>query len=450
MTIQVRNGQGTLLRSVLVLAICTLVFAGAASAQITESVGCPGSPTPQTFSSINSALAAALASPVYTPGVQIFINITGSCTEYVRIQGLQNVMFTGQPSAVMNQPSNLYGSTGYWPALEIDNSSWITVQNINFTGPGTPANQNAALLLVQNSSAISLSNCSFIGAAGDGVQASASQIGISGATIQGNGANGVNIMGASSVAVGGYIGLQPVTIQGNQQDGIAMNNGGYLSLFWGTTVAGNGLASGSGNVWAGLQMTGSSALLCCGPGPLIDGNTGWGIDAEELSSVVIVGSTNAPASVSHNTQGGIYNSASWVGIYNTTNIEYNGDSTQTNPLGGIDVLANGALQAYGALIENNNGPGLLVSQSSSADLGLGGTGPTTITDNTGSGIYVQVNGSVQFDGSGTTVTGNAPKDLTCAAAGIAAEDSGQPPTIGTRSCGNFFDLPPRKHKKAKN
>jgi hypothetical protein len=113
------------------------------------------------------------------------------------------------------------------------------------------------------------------------------------------------------------------------------------------------------------------------------------------------------------------------------------------------VLANGALQAYGATIENNFGPGLLVSQSSSADVGAGAT-PTTISGNTGSGIYVQVNGSVQFDGAGTTLTGNTPRDLTCAAAGIAAEDSGTPPTIGTKSCGNLFDLPPRKHKKAKS
>ena len=100
-------------------------------------------------------------------------------------------------------------------------------------------------------------------------------------------------------------------------------------------------------------------------------------------------------------------------------------------------------------MQNNYGPGVLVSQSSSAQLGQGGTGPTTITGNTGSGVYVQVNASVEFEGPGTTLTGNTPKDLTCAAAGIAAEDTGQTPTIGKMNCDKLFDLPVRKHKKNK-
>jgi len=449
MTIKARNGQRTV-RPVLALAVCTLALAVTASAQIAETVNCSDS-TSGAYSRIGDALAAALATPGYTPGTQIYINIYGPCQEYVKISGLQNVSLAGMDAdlTVLNQPANLFGGTGYWPALEIDNSSWIAVQNLSFVGPGAVSKQSSPLVSVQNSTAISLSNFNVSASVGDGISVYASQIGINGtATIQNNTANGMSIASASTVAVGGYDSAHPVTISNNQQDGIAMSNGGNLSLFWYTTVTENG---GTNSTWAGLQMSNSMALLCCGPGPNIDYNVGWGIDAEELSSVIIVGgNSTTPASVSHNTQGGIYDVAGWVGIYNTTNIEYNGDSTQANPLGGIDVLANGALQAYGANIENNYGPGLLVSQSSSADLGLGGSGPTTITANTGSGIYVQVNGSVQFDGAGTTVTGNTPKDLTCAAAGIAAEDNGAPPTIGKMSCGNLFDLPPRKHKKAKN
>ena len=87
-----------------------------------------------------------------------------------------------------------------------------------------------------------------------------------------------------------------------------------------------------------------------------------------------------------------------------------------------------------------------MSENSSAVLGLGSV-PTTIGGNTGSGIEVQINGSVTFDGTGTTATGNTPKDLTCIAGGIAAEDTGEAPSIGTKSCPNLYDVPPHKHKK---
>ncbi len=49
-------------------------------------------------------------------------------------------------------------------------------------------------------------------------------------------------------------------------------------------------------------------------------------------------------------------------------------------------------------------------------------------------------------GSATTLTGNTPKDLTCVAGGIAAEDNGQAPNVGTKSCPNLYGLTPRKHK----
>jgi len=460
MKTRLRFCRGNLLRSAPALAICILLFAVTASAQIVEAVNCSNA-SQQQYSSINAALAAAVATPGYTPGMQIYIGVSGPCTEAVKISGLQHVNLTGQDSpTVLNQPVVIpkdpsTGYPDYGPALEIDGSSWVLVQNISFTGPGATSGGIAPLVLVQNSSAITVGaayggpQVAIQNSVGDGLDVNASQFNINGpATVQNNNEHGISIAGASNVTVGAWNSTQPIAIQGNQDDGVAMGNGGILSVYWYTTISGNGL--NSGGTYAGLQMTGSTALLCCGPGPNIDHNTGWGIDAEELSSVVIVGTGGAPASVSHNTQGGIYDVDGWVGIYNTTNIEYNGDSTQANPLGGIEVLSNGALQAYGAIVENNIGPGILVSQSSSADLGLGGTGPTTITGNTGSGIYVQVNGSVQFDGAGTTVTGNSPKDLTCAAAGIAAQDNGTPPTIGKMSCGNFFDLPPRKHKKAKN
>jgi len=434
MTIQVRLSQRTVLRSALVLSIALLLCAGNALA---VNVNCGNG------DSINTALAQLTAT-------DRTVYITGPCSEYVRIASLQNVTLLGAGStpAVLNQPPNPNGVSDYVSALEIYNSNTVSVRNINFVGPGAVPQNSAALVAVENSTAVGFT-CNISGSVGDGLQVYASQVTVNGpAAIQNNTANGVDISSASNVTIGGWDTTYQVNIQNNSQDGIAMSNGSYLFVYDYVAVTANGTL-GQGNS-SGLAISSSQALLCCNHGPAINGNIGWGLDAEELSSVVIVGGIASPAlSISNNTQGGIYDVASWIGIYNGTVIQNNGDHTQTNPLGGIDVLSNGALQAYGATIENNYGPGLLVSQSSSADLG-GGNSPTTITGNTGSGIYVQVNGSVQFDGAGTTVTGNSPKDLTCAAAGIAAEDNGAPPTIGKMSCDKLFDLPPRKHKKAKN
>jgi len=372
MTIQFHPRREGVVRSFLVLALFAFAVT-AAAANINEIVVCSGTPGAGQFSTINAALAAAVADPSYTPGSQININITGTCTEWVKILNLSNVTLMGPqtaPQVILNQPQTGTDPNGpeYGPALEIRNSNTISIQNINFIGPGAALPNSSPLAEVGGSNVVSFAACNFSGATGSGIDVNSSQITVNGpSTIQNNTQQGINIAGASNVTAGGWNDTSQVTIRRNGQNGIAMSYGGYLFLYNYVTLTENGTPA-NGNS-SGLEMTGSAALLCCGPGPYLDKNVGWGLDAEQLASVIIVGGNGTPAlSLSNNTMGGINDVDSWVGIYNAATIQSNGDHTQTNPLGGINVLSNGSLQLFGATVQNNYGPGVLVSQSSSAQL----------------------------------------------------------------------------------
>ncbi len=443
--------QGIVSRSFLVLAILAFVFAGCASADptaIAESVACTGTVSLGGFSSVNAALAAAIAHPGYSPLTnQIQIQITGTCTEGVVLSGMSNVQLLGDSS---NPPTFTPSATGS-SALQILNSNNIYVANINFVGPGGTALGGIPLVQVSVSNLVTFNACNVTGAQGAGLQTYASQVSFSGpSTISQNGLQGIAATGASNISIGGWDSnsTEAVTVENNLTGGISMSQAGYLFVYEYVTISQNGDPTGK-SMYAGLSLAGAQASLCCGNlfGPVIDGNYGWGIEAEELSVLTVIGGNAASpfASISNNSQGGIYDLDSWVGVYNNVTIQKNGDNTQANPLGGIDVLSNGSLEIGGGKVDNNFGPGILVSQGSSAVIWN-----ENIAGNTGSGIYVQVNGSVEFDAAATTVTGNTPKDLTCVAGGIAAQDKGQAPTIGTKSCSDLFDLPPRKHKKTKN
>ena len=328
MTIRVRLSQGTLLRSVLVLAIFSVACAECASAAtaIVETADC-------TTTGVNAALAAATASSTYTAGAPITIQIAAGavCTEGVVVSGLSNVVLNAVDPT--NPPTFSPSASGL-AALQISNSNNVYVNTINFTGPGTapgPQVPQIPLVVVQSSNVVTFAACNFTKATGTAIQVSSSQVSINGpSTIGPNNQNGISST-ASNLSIGGWGPTQAVQIENNSFDGISVSQGGYLFLYEYVTVSQNGDPTGK-NTFAGVALGNAEALLCCGNsyGPIVDGNYGWGIDAEELSGVTIVGGNGPNLSISGNTQGGIYVNASWVGIYNGVTVQRNGDNTQTS------------------------------------------------------------------------------------------------------------------------
>jgi len=426
------NGN-TLSRSFLCLILLSLAFASTGLANIVNvSVTCPA-----------QSLAATIAA--LNPADTNTVTVSGSCTENVVISGFPYLIVKGP--ATLNQPAQGL-------ALNIQNSSQISIQNVTFTGPS--AGNTSPLANVSNSPTVSFNNCLFMNSAGMGLQVNSSGVGLDGGLVMTNAWQGIVVTGVSSFVMGWDVNA-PVTVLNNgtagpNYDGIAVGQGGTLSMGPYVQVIGN-----SGN---GITLSGATASACCGvaipvgssgamaPGPQIAANKGWGIYAGNYSSVTLVGNISGPPTViiSNNVQGGMVVDGSWAGLFYGVAVGNNGYSTQTNPTGGIYVSENGVLDIQGGTIENNTGPGILASQGSAVTLCCG----ETITGNTESGIYIDVNASAYFPNEGgpaNSIKGNAPTDLTCDAGGLAAADKSYDPGIGKKSCPNYYQVPPRKKAK---
>ncbi len=409
--------------------VILLASAGAGYANpVSVTVACPSQ-------SINTQLA------LLNPADQNTVTITGNCTESVVVTGFSNLTLQGP--AGLNQPPN-------GTALHIRKSDGVIVKDVTFEGSAS-ATGMPALVVVASSTGVGFNNCTFLNSAGAGLQIDSSTAGLNGGMILQSAGQGMVISGPSSVSLSGWDPNAPVYVLNNGTkntgDGISVGQGGSLMMGPYVQVVGS-----SGN---GITLTGGSVVGCCGSatgsggnmpaGPTIAANKGWGIYAGSHSLVTLVGATSGQPAVivSNNTAGGIWAMDSEAGLYWGVTVGYNGDSSQQNPFGGVQVSNNGVLIALGGSISDNYGPGILASQGAAVTVGNG----ETITGNSGSGVYVQLNASAEFTDSTNNITGNTPADLTCVAAGVAAVDQGQTGGIGNRKpCQNFYELVARKRK----
>jgi len=419
--------------SSLSLALILLACATAGYANtVSVTVACPAQ-------SVNAQLAAL------NPADQNTVTISGNCTENVVVSGFANLTLQGP--ATLNQPSQ--NAT----ALMIRKSDTVLVSNVTFQGSPS-SNVTGPMVIAANSTSVGFNNCYFMSSGGSGIEIDSSNVGLNAGMIFQSATQGMIVTGASSVSLNGWDPNSPVYILDNgakgQGDGITVGQGGSITMGPYVQVIGN-----SGN---GLSLTAASATGCCGsamgsgsgsmqPGPLFAANKGWGIYAAAHSLLTLVGATSGPpmVTVSNNTQGGIWAEDSEAGLYWGVTVGYNGDKTQQNPFGGVYVSHNSVLNAQGGSISNNNGPGILASQGAAVTVCCS----ETITANSGSGVYVQVNASADFWDSTNIISGNTPADLTCVAGGIAAVEQGQTGGIAgstKKSCPNFYELAPRKHK----
>ena len=350
---------------VLVPGILLLLCSGAVRAQL--NVDCSGTNV-NAYPSINAALQN-----VNNPGGVIFV--TGTCNENVFLFG-QNYLTLG---AYAGQSAQINGN------VSIANSTSVLLYGLSVTngfGDGIDVN---------NSHAIMLDTCASTGNAGVGLAvngASDVSINVTG-NFDYNARGGLNISSNSIVSIFTWSGLS-VDISGNAGPGVWASQASFLT-FGHTTMANNTSGPGS-NPGYGIELLGGArAQVGALTGPnTITGNQAGGAYLQENSEIsfwagtalnIIQGNGPIGVAVGLGSQATFFNSAqisghssAGVDLYanaqgyflGTNSVQGNGSGGDARSAG-VRVDGNSQALLRGGQISGNSGPGVLVLVNSSVD-----------------------------------------------------------------------------------
>jgi hypothetical protein len=348
-------------------------------------VDCSGG-TSGAFTSIGAALAAAVADP---PIADRYILLKGNCTENVTIGG---------------------GVHRVWIAPEWDACPWSGCTTNGRPAQITAANASQPVIAVSGDSDVTLVHLTLTGGT-FGLRVTGASVVAYGVTAENNSASGLQASSGASLVVG------EGGARNNRGAGLTVGNGSTASVYGHQSWLQNQPFVLSGNGYAGLQV--DRAVVVGGPGTSIESNKGPGILA--FGGDVLFGTTaDSPAVVSGNaggaylsegTQASFWGSTTFrdngaIGIYveKTSHAGLYGAVVEGHGENGVDAVANSQVSFHGANRIRNNGAdarswsaGVRVDGSSSAffDAGADPAGPSTISDNTGAGILVDLNSSVE-------------------------------------------------------
>jgi hypothetical protein len=304
------------------------------------------------------------------------LRVTGTCNENVLVDNFEGLALTimGDPSATIQ---GLTASPAGQPVVLVSNSRRVNLLNFTIlTSGGVTAIDNPVGVAFNLCRGCQVSN-STINTSRQGINLINSQATIAGITINGGapGSSGLAVLGDSNANV------MNLTATGS-----GSFSGGFGLLVDQSSRARLGVippsSSAFSNYSVGIQVRGGSSLEAgapCNPSGCIEvhdnGVTGIQITSGQATFI----GTN----VTHNTQG--------IVVQNAGTLIYAGPASITGSTGGA------------------GGVGLLVTHNSHAVVSATNisTG-TNITGNSGRGVGVAANSSVEFIASGgvTTVTGN--------------------------------------------
>ncbi len=468
-----RAGGGAGLRVALVIVSVLAAGGAAAWACVVDVEG------GDSFNSINDALATL------DKEVRNRLNISGTCTEAVVIDGFSELVVWAAPGAGIVRP--VPGSGEPEQAALTIKGSRVSVEGLTIEGPGLYG-YSPALVIVSRSS-LFFGGCTIRDSApATGLDAQDhSDVQIIGTTVADNGTgiaagtsahvqisnfwgdlntienNGSGISASRDALV--EVGL--AIIRNNTQGAVGASNGAAVNLgSWGwgqVTVTGNGLgdpndpkypnnplpavqASDGGIIWV-IQPTaivdnygtGVGALsngrvyVCCGASPEdtpITGNGGWGFDAWMGGGIYFWG----PALVEGNLRGGVSVDSSEAYLCPAVLIFGNGDSSDPDSFGGLAVGTNARVQSSATVIDNH-GPGVFISTGATADFGP----DAVISGNRGYGVELEAASTAMFM-DGATVNDNRGFDLVCSSGSVAGAPQGMHPVIGKKKCPTWTQL----------
>ncbi len=410
------------------LFLLLLVLTGPAWAA-TVSVTCTGSGTP-------------LQAAVNTAAEGDTINVSGSCSECVKVTNIDQLTIQGTGGATL---TSCGGGPGY-PTLLLQNSHLFRLQNMTVNGSSgsdailvnladgtvegcTVQGAEGNGINVQNNSSLAVNgsmvqNNGFSGSGsgtfGSGINVNKlSSVTMYGSIVQGNGTSGINVSNFSALA------LQASTVQNNTGNGVNISNSSLANLFGDNPntpsvfeideIAGNG---GTGIFVSGLSNLGG------GGAHLIHHNAFRGIQVGNSNAQLGGQSRTQPAEIHDNGFQGVFFVSSTGNLGNYVKV-YQNNLNPPVPLppspGGIlcGVCANGGSSIFlnETEISGNTGHGLFASLNS-----LTSGRSLTITGNTGDGVHMETASGGNFQppvttptpGTPTNISGNTGNSANCA------------------------------------
>jgi hypothetical protein len=258
------------------------------------------------------------------------------------------------------------------------------------------------------------------------------------ATIRNNGQGAVSASNGAVVNLGAW-GWGAVSITGNGSGdpndpkypnnplpAVVAADGGIVWIIQPTTIEGN---HGSG---AHASRNGE-LYVCCGATAddiSISGNGGFGFDVWIGGGLFFWG----PALVEGNVRGGIAVDSGEAFLNLGALVRGNGDSTDPDSYGGLQVDDNATVYTAATVIAND-GPGVFVSAGATVLFQPG----AVIADNFGYGVELEAAATATFS-DGVTVTGNRAFDLVCSSGSVAGAPQGMHPVIGRKRCPTWTQL----------
>lgn len=425
-----------------VVSVVYLAVPGYAAETKTMSVDC----------NIGETIGAALQQ-FARPGRALTVNITGTCTENVVVTvddtTLQGVAAGG---------ATVVGADSAQNTIQVESAARVVLDNLIVSGPrnGIVA-ANSASLTVRDVKARNNAQSGVVSATGSRVSVESSGLTNNGlvgfavtdnaagfvtdSTIQENGSSGVVVQRASSARVGQSVAAVngPNMITGNGGSGVLVYESAQ-ALVHGNTIMGNGGAgvnveAATGTVTAnrlesnnayGIIVTNNAGArigitdATTGAGNTILGNTLDGVNISNGSNANLFGNTirdngrdglNISRAAGRLVGGNVItaNADRGISISGGTLFQARGDfalpftadTIQTNALEGLGVFQGSSAELQNAMIEDNGGRGVTLSNNGSLRI-LG----STISGNGGDGIGVFIGSSLVVNAPPVSVTGN--------------------------------------------
>ena len=345
--------------------------------------------TASALTSINAALAAAVADP---PAGDRFILLKGDCTENVSIGG---------------------GVHRVWIAPEWDPCPWNGCTTNGVPAQITAADAGQPVLSVTGASDVTLVHLALSGGT-VGLSIAGASVTAYGVSADGNSQHGIQ------VDSGGSLGISEGSARNNKGAGFSVSNGSTATLAgqlpWlqnkPFVIAGNGYAGlfverSAATAWAGTQIQDNKGpgilaftghlvfgTLCCGQPMVVSGN-------------------DVGAYLSENARAAFYGDTTFrdnraIGVYaeKTSHVGMTGIVVEGHTENGVNVVMNSQAAFHGANTIRGNGSaatpwsaGVRIDGSSNGSFDRNasdplGPGPSTLTDNTGPGILVDLGSTI--------------------------------------------------------
>ena len=403
-----------------VVLVALMLTAGASG----STVACAGASGPGDYSSLSAAVAAA------SPSGDT-ITVSGTCTELVAIQGLNNLNIIGTPGATLAEPG---GDNPQGDVLDIANSQNVRIQGLRIQAVAHTPETAIAVVGVTNSSVTFLDSTVEGSTQTDGIDVfPTSNLTILGATVVENNPDGVGVYASGSgSAVNVRRGPGPgcPTIR-NNGDGLDADNNASVTVRQCAVISGNANNTGVGAFNGGAVDV---RLPQSTPGAIQIVNNTLGLFAAQGGRVTVRG----PVLVQGNSLNGVNVrsnafadiGASGAGPLGPTISQNGGGSFGCCTIAaGVHVGFNSALELTAATIEGNFVPGVVLNDNSSARLLA--VQSLQINNNQG-GVVVQ-NSSTALLFFGPVLSGNGT-DLSCTSDSRAYGDGSG---VGRMNCPSF-------------